>query len=304
MLDLIVFIKHSGINVREDNFRDTIHSFVEKNKDQDFKFYIVTDPALESSVLGTIKSLRLDTAILDLKTTQNSWAYDFNVFLDAHKNDSKWLLISHDDVVFETDNYFSKIKERVGDSIESIGWITSTSEYYYKHEGKLVTDTFRPGFHLDHHMWGKGMWQLSSGELTKIQYPPSPVKIHGPMSAIMLITMDSMKKIGYCEDWTRYTMLIDEDWSLTSLKNNLWNIWVPDVHHLHPNRRHLRKANNRWEKEAHAGIEKKWGFDIGNSVVNGWKQGISIPIEHLRQRYAGTNIPWSSYRNSYDWDFL
>tara|TARA_R110000744_G_scaffold33972_8_gene79497 strand:- start:1558 stop:1929 length:372 start_codon:yes stop_codon:yes gene_type:complete len=120
------------------------------------------------------------------------------------------------------------------------------------------------------------------------------------MSAIMMTRMTSLEKIGLCEDWTRYTMLIDEDWSLSALKNNLWNVWVPDVFHSHPNRRHLRISNNKWESEAHAGLLKKWGFDTGGAYA----QGVSIPINELREQYAGTNVSWSSYRNSYDWEYL
>ena len=124
------------------------------------------------------------------------------------------------------------------------------------------------------------------------------------MSAIMITTMQSMQKIGYCEDWTRYTMLIDEDWSLEALKNNLINVWVPNVFHLHPNRRSLRKANNRWIEDAQSGMLKKWGFNTGNPNTTGWIQGVSISLDELRSKYKGTNIPWSSYRNSFDWEFL
>ena len=146
------------------------------------------------------------------------------------------------------------------------------------------------------------MFQLHQGDINNPDYPTRPDKIHGPMSAVMLVPMESMKKIGPCEDWTRYTMLIDEDWSLSALKNNLWNVWDPNVYHLHPNRRSLRKSNNKWEKEAHAGFQQKWGFDVGDPKV--YNQCCSIPIDEMRQMYADTNIPWSSYRNSFDWEFI
>ena len=303
MLDLIVFIKCSGVNAREDNLFDTICSFKEKNRKENYKFYIVADPIMEKGLSTIVDSLGIKDKILDIKITENSWAYDFNIFLDKHGDDSRWLLISHDDVVYVTDNYFSEMTKNLGQNLEKVGWITSTSEYYYKYEKKLTTDTFRPGFHLDHHKWGKGMFQLHRGDLNSIDYPESPVKIHGPMSAVMLIPMNSMRKIGYCEDWTRYTMLVDEDWSLSALKEGLWNLWVPAAQHLHPNRKNLRKANNRWMDDAHTGMLNKWGFDVGNPITTGWQQGVSIDIEELREVYKNTNIPWSSYRNSYDWDY-
>ena len=303
MLDLIVFIKCSGVNARIDNFFDTIVSFEQKNKGVNYKFYLVVDPHLKEDVSKLLETTISADKILDFHVTENSWAVDFNDFFAKHKNDSKWLLISHDDVIYITEDYFVSLVGAVEKHIDSIGWITSTSEYYYKHEKKLVTDTFRAGFYKDNDQWG-AMFQLHTRDLENPDYPDRPVKIHGPMSAVMLTTMQSMKKIGPCEDWTRYTMLIDEDWSLSALKNNLWNVWVPNVYHLHPNRRGFRKANNRWETEAHTGLIEKWGFDTGDAKTEGYKQGVSIPIEELREKYKGTNIPWSSYYNSYEWEYL
>ena len=118
-----------------------------------------------------------------------------------------------------------------------IGWITSTSDYYYSDEGRVVTDTFRAGFYQDMSNWG-AMFQLHKmshlknapdflvkSNLYALDYPDRPVKVHGIMSAVMLVSVESLQKIGKCEDWTNYTMLIDEDWSLEALRNNLHNVW-------------------------------------------------------------------------------
>ena len=182
---------------------------------------------------------------------------------------------------------------------DKIGFMTSTSEHYYKNLGIIITDTFRQGFYKDNDKWG-AMFQLHHNDFNNIDYPNAAVKIHGPMSAIMLVPMSSMQQIGYCEDWTPYTMMIDEDWSLEALKNNLWNVWIPHVHHLHPNRFKHRKALNRWEKEAHSSFLRKWGFQVGS----GGEQGCSIGLAELKKRWKHTLIPWSSYRNSYDWEYL
>ena len=154
-----------------------------------------------------------------------------------------------------TDNYFHSILKEISGHEEKIGWITSTSDYYYTVENKVVTDTFRAGFYNDFDKWG-AMFQLhdmnSIPNLELLDIPDKPVKVHGIMSAVMLVSVESLEKIGYCEDWTNYTMLIDEDWSLESLKNNLWNVWIPNVYHKHPIRRMLRPTNNKWEEEAHS----------------------------------------------------
>ena len=57
MLDLIVYIKCSGANVREDNLFDTIYSFEEKNKKEDYKFYIVVDSVMERGLLKIIDDI-------------------------------------------------------------------------------------------------------------------------------------------------------------------------------------------------------------------------------------------------------
>jgi hypothetical protein len=301
-LELLVFIKSSGVNVNVDNLEDTLTTFIERNPGVNYKFYLVIDEGLKDFVESYFKDTDL---LFDLKITDNSWAHDFNEFFSNHTDDSEWLLVCHDDVYFVTHDWFKKITAPLLSKKEELGWVTSTSEYYYKYENTVVTDTFRPGFHLDHKKWG-AMWQLhkcriniEDGKILDVDYPKYPVKIHGPMSAVMLTPMESMKKIGPCADWTQYTMLVDEDWSLEALRNNLWNVWVPDVHHLHPSRKALRKANNRWQKEAHEGFAKKWGFLPSLAV---FKEGDPTSLAEVREKYSDTNIAWSSYRNSYDWE--
>lgn len=298
MLDLIVFIKAEGINVRLDNLQDTITSFEKNNPDLNYKFYLVLERSISIELINSIGGL-LDERAIEITEPTGTWAQDFNSFLDKRGNEAEWLLISHDDVEFVTENYFKKMTNPLLALKEEIGFITSTSEHYYKNLNQMRTDTFRPGFYRDRGGW-PFIFQLHNNDINNLDYPNAPVKIHGPMSAVMLITMHSMKKVGYCEDWTPYTMMIDEDWSLEALKNNLWNVWVPDVHHLHPNRFSQRKSFNRWTDDAHSGLFKKWGFEVGR----GGEHGCSIGVEELRSRWGHTLIPWSSYRNSYDWEFL
>jgi|7_EtaG_2_1085326.scaffolds.fasta_scaffold00445_24 hypothetical protein len=318
MIDLIVFIKSSGPNVREDNLTDTITSFAKKNLKSNYKFYIVCDPGIELWVDKIFKNsahrdFLKEEHLLDLKISTNSWANDFNEFFEKSQNLSKWVLISHDDVQYITDNYFQKMVESVHGHEEEVGWLTSTSNYYTEVEGRVVTDIFRPGAYKDYNNWGAMFYlhkmahlkNASSGVVKRnlhlYDYPvdKKAVKIHGIMSAVMMIKSNTLKKVGLCEDWTQYTMLIDEDWSLEALRNNLWNIWVPDVFHSHPLRRGLRPTNNKWENEAHAGFARKWGFITGDRP-----RGISISVEELRQEFSDNNIPWSSYRNSYEWEYL
>tara|TARA_B100001094_G_scaffold333133_1_gene408913 strand:- start:1924 stop:2838 length:915 start_codon:yes stop_codon:yes gene_type:complete len=300
-LDLIVFIKSSGPNVNLENLKDTLVSFYEKNKDVNYKIYLVVDGGL----INFVKSLFEDTIgtdkLLDLVVANDrTWAEDFNKFLDEHGDSSEWLLISHDDVLYVTDDYFRKMTRPVSNKQDTIGWMTSTSEQYIKNMGKLVVDTFRPGHYKDYDNWPL-MFQVHRGSVDELDYPEKPVQIHGIMSAVMLIPMKSMKKVGYCENWSPYTMLIDEDWSLRALENNLKNVWIPDVHHLHPIRPEKRKVWNRFGEQCQDAFQKKWGFRTGK---NEGTQGCSIDLDEFRDKFKGTLIPWSSYRNSYDWEYI
>ena len=303
--ELIVCLKCAGVNVRLDNLTDTVTSFIQKNKNVNYKFYVVAEEGIVNQA-QTIFDTHARNRLLEIKTPSGSWATDFNLFIDKYSEAAEWLLVTHDDVKFLTDNYFHSIISALPENKNNIGWITSTSEHYYKNLGKMVTDTFRAGFYKDNYKWhdceynGTAMFQLHHNDFNNIDYPNAAVKIHGPMSAIMIIPMSSMKQIGHCEDWTPYTMMIDEDWSLEALKNNLYNVWVPNVYHLHPNRFEHRKALNRWVEQAHGSFLRKWGFQVGL----GGEQGCSIGLAELKKRWKHTLIPWSSYRNSYDWEYL
>tara|TARA_Y100000310_G_C20519226_1_gene732806 strand:- start:565 stop:1017 length:453 start_codon:yes stop_codon:yes gene_type:complete len=137
--------------------------------------------------------------------------------------------------------------------------------------------------------------QVVKQSLHLVDLPTAPVKIGGIMSCMMLVQSSALNKIGPCEHWTNYTMLVDADWSLEALKNNLWNVWVPDVYYRHPLRKELRPTGHKWQTEAHAGFTKKWGFDLAATP---------LPIEKIREIYKGTNIVWLTHKNSYEWEYL
>ena len=319
-MKLIVYIRSSGPNVNRKNLKDTLISFSEKNKEIDYKFYLIIENEhldfvkdLFTNEIGDDKLLHIKTSEWDSNTpNQKTWAEDFNLFLKEHGETSEWLLISHDDVLYVTDDYFKKMIEPVVDIQDSIGWMVSTNEQYYKNmiddncniisssNGnycRLVFDHLRPGNHPDHDKYPL-MFHLHNGA---VNYPEKPVLIHGPQSPVMLIPMKSMITIGECENWSEYTMMVDEDWSLRALQNNLRNVWIPSVHHLHPLRPEEIKAGHRGVDVCHANFKEKWGFDTGNDDD---PYGCSIPVDELREKYKGTLIPWSTYRNSYDWEYV
>lgn len=303
-MSLSIFIKSAGDNINKDNLKDTLTSIIENTK-ENFKFHLV----LEESQKQVLNDLSIDDYMGSLRTAEpnKSWAEDFNTFFDLVKDKSDWLLYSHDDLKILTSDWFSKSKAIVGDR-EDIGWITYSQPTWYMHYGEPRSQVARPGFHTDrgvypcmhecHKFNRRKDWKKIDVMKSKLDMPKAPVKIHGPYSVFNLIKMDNMKKIGYCADWNPYTILIDEDWALESLKNNFINIWIPSVFYLHPLRWQERKAPDRFKEEAKDGFFKKWGFNGGTANIS------DKEIQQVCSEYADTNIPWSRNRTSFDWDYI
>jgi hypothetical protein len=245
--------------------------------------------------------------ILKIKTSKASWALEYNLFFDEYKNLTKYILVSHDDLVVRTPNFIDFAFKQIQGKEDQIGWITFTCDHYYCNLGKPWGVSARMGFAKDSIKWpyiyechnfNKSHEGKSQEHLDLLDMPEfgKLVKIHATYSCFNLVSSKSMKKIGPCEDWTLYTMLIDEDWGLETLKKNLWNIWIPDIYYIHP----LNATGshvNRYEKQAHKQFIKKWGFDHGVSIP-------SAKLEELKKEYKGTLFCWSADYNTFDWQYL
>jgi len=303
-MGLAIFIKSAGDNINKDNLKDTLTSIVENTK-EDFKLHLV----LEEQQKQVLNDLLIDQHIGSLRTAKKntSWAEDFNLFFDSVKEKNDWLLYSHDDLKILTPGWFKKSKEVVGNR-KDIGWITYSQPTWYMHYGEPRSQVARPGFHSDRfsypcihecHKFDRSLhWNKKKTMKNKLDLPNKPVKIHGPYSVFNLIKMENMKKIGYCEDWNPYTMLIDEDWALESLRNNFINVWIPSVFYLHPLRWKQRKAADRFRSVAKSGFLKKWGFNGGTANVS------NTAVDEFCMQHKDTNIPWSNGKLSYEWEYL
>lgn len=126
--------------------------------------------------------------------------------------------------------------------------------------------------------------------------PNRLVKAHAPYSDIALISSNALEIIGPCADWTPYTMLIDEDWGLEALRNNLWNVWIPNIYYTHPTNYDTRTHSHFHVDEAHEKFTQKWGFTHGKNI--------SETVKVIREKYNDTLIPWTSYYYSYEWQYL
>jgi hypothetical protein len=306
MLDLIIFMKSDGENAEPESLIKTISSLETNIGSVNYKYYFVLNNRQEKTILNMVKNgLLKNENILSIKKSTASWAYEYNLFFDSCKKMTKYILMSHDDLIVKTKDFFNLSMSLIKGKEKDIGWITFTCDHYYRNLGKPWGVSARMGFAKDKHKWpyiyechnfNASHEGKSQKFLHLLDMPDSGklVKIHSPYSPFNLVSVESMETIGPCEDWTKYTMLIDEDWGLEALRKNLCNIWIPDVYYDHP----IKMHGNRWEKQGHAGFTKKWGFKHGGNNPSPEK------IKELKIEYKDTLLLWSSYYNTYDWQYL
>jgi hypothetical protein len=308
MLDLIIFIKSDGANANHKDLTATINSLEKNIGSADYKYFFVVNTKQERTVSHLMrKGFLPKERVLKVKKSTASWAYEYNMFFDECKKMTRYILVSHDDLVLKTKGLYD-ITMNLIKGQKDIGWMTFTCDHYYRNLGKPWGVSARMGFAKDRSKWpyiyechnfGRRHEGKSEKNLHLLDMPESGklVKIHSTYSCFNMVSVESMKKIGPCEDWTPYTMLIDEDWGLETLKKNLWNIWIPDVYYNHPldtSRNHV----NRHQKAAHLKFTKKWGFNhTGGSPSR-------AQIKELREEYKDTLFCWSADYNTYDWQYL
>jgi hypothetical protein len=305
-MDLIYFINSGGPNINLLNVKDTLKSIKEKTGIENYGIYYVVDtPSNEENILKIVNELELQNKILKFFISTNSWAYNFNIFLDEYKDKAKYFLYSHDDLEIKTDNFFTKALEKINQIDEKIGWITFTSDGYYSQLLKPMSNSVREGFCKDRFNYPQlfECHKFTSSEVfstDKVVFPQeSVVKCHAPFPHFVMIGNEALKDIGYCSDWSLYTLLIDEDWGMESLKKGYNNIWITDIIYTHPLRPYERKMQGvRFQDEVHKKFQDKWewNFNIGNYSDEF--------VEHFCKKYENTNLPLTKNKFSYEWQYL
>jgi hypothetical protein len=91
MLDVIIYLKCSGPNVRADNFTDTIQSVIKNIGIQEYSFYIVVEPGFLTNAFNIIKECGIQDKLYTIIASENSWAYDYNLFLSSVELETKWI---------------------------------------------------------------------------------------------------------------------------------------------------------------------------------------------------------------------
>jgi hypothetical protein len=256
MTELIIFMASVGPNVNVHNITDTYTSISKNLGIEDFKFYVVSG---NEQTDDFIKGLIPENHLFKIVRSVGPWASDFNIFLSAHgsTNEFKYLIITQDDIVIHTPNFYNKSMGAIKGIEDKIGWIAYTNIQFYVHN---ASNSVRTGIYKDRKIFQQFECHNNNGTL---DYPKEPVVVFGPYAHIPLIRMDHMLKIGPVPNWTSLFILVDEDWSYEALLKGFINIWIPDITYNHPNPvwAHALVGNLRGEITAHKGFINKWGFD-------------------------------------------
>ena len=300
-LNVICYINSAGLNVIFENIEDTIVS-INKNINTSYKFYITTDSQFNKEKIEEIFIKNsLENKLIDIKVSTESWAKCFNSFFEEHKNQTEYILYSHDDLIVRTYDFFNITMSEISGYEDEIGWIGFTSDSYYRLHGNPVCQSAREIFCKDRASW-PCVFELhnmnrGSYDESKLDMPQKACKVPGVYPHFNLIKCSNLEKIGLCPEWGNYTLLIDEHWSLLTLVKNLWTIWVPSVYYDHP---------LRYEERPIKGLQNQ--SYVERLFMNYWgirPAGLSdFEVGVFCKKFPNTNISFFNDKNTYDFQYL
>lgn len=266
--------------------------------------------------------------IILLQNCKLSWAQVINQGINL-SGEFKYFLISHDDVELLTPNFFQEVENELNKIKDPVGFVSFLDMDFLN--GNFAPST-REGFHKDvmekdawkkrkvfqfHRLknnWLEPSWisrtfgnrikclkKKPSKEyfkFLKYDIPFASVKCHSPFSHFILIEMDKLKQIGFCEEWNDLSLLVDEDFGLRALQLNFQNILMSNIRYIH--NRGVGGGTRAWNqiKEQTKNTEelffKKWGFHVSPTLDE---------LKIIQNKYNNTLIPWSIEKDSYDWEY-
>lgn len=331
--DLAIAIRVGSPNSTLHLVKETFESLSKNIGRCQYKFLISLDPSVKRPVKDYLYQLNKSNSrkYQILHEERVYWAEFINEAI-SKSQDAEYFIKAHDDIKLLTPNFFPKVTRIIATLKESIGWISFT-EANYLYRDYYYGPSTRPGWHSDFYNGGYAArkmfqfhflpdhwWQgnplldgvpvklgflprkTSSGVLSRIDLPSSPVKCHAPYNMFVMIKTRTLNKIGACENWQTYNaLLVDEDWGLRAMQLKYWNIWISGIQYLHlrpPGLRYGNRSQHQVQSDAkrvHRLFVKKWGFD--NPCPKS-----KLPL--IKKRYHSTNIPWSIGRLSFDWDYI
>jgi len=290
---------------------DSILSIIKNIGDCDYHLVIGIAPYIDNKTVKSIRTLRIQNKnkIIVVRKNCRTFASFVNYVFGRYGKDAKWFLIAHDDIKLKTKNFIPTVEKTLSTIKENIGWISFTDDDYLNMHWAPST---RPGYHHDflqefawrsHKMFQFHNFQdgwMKNGETFKnIDFPKAPVICHAPFSHFIMIESKKLKIIGPCEDWSEVSLLIDEDWGLSAMREGLRNIWIPDIIYQHCRIVQGTRAQpliEKFQKECLRLFQEKWKISI--------KPGSAGQLSRIIREYKNTNIVWSIGKRSYEWEYV
>ncbi len=322
------------------NLFECLISLSDSLKDNNYKFYIVVNnQEYEEFVKKLFNDKKFrpfinQDALLEVVNSTKTWTECYTDFFEKYNTTAEYLLISHDDILIKHRGFFNETLRLLEDKTEPVGWITFTNvkHYLYPATKNPISNSVKNPFANDrlNHPCLYECHKLKMGQQVKIDdeqynklmsfsvnksydknlvwakeanldFPEAPVKVFGPYSHLNLIKFETAKKIGPPSNWSEYTIFMDDDWSMASLVKNYNNIWIPNIHYVHPNPRYtsLRKPGTdlRYVEETAKKFQQKWGFNPDGELSD-------EELESMTLKYSGTHVETVMNKNTYDWNYL
>ena len=297
MKELVIYIDSCYINANKENIQDTVHSINKNIGITDYSYYIL----VQDEDIKELYQLLLGDKIFQIKVLEKDtwWANNFNMFVDDCKGHFKRLMMTHDDLVINTNNFYNIYLQEIQDiPPEELGFV-GFSNIHYQKQNNLTANSIRPGIHRDRtsSQYSKcRTYECNTGDVNNLDWPKETSVVWAIFHMLSIISFENILKIHPLTPLCNWAALADEDFNLEAMINGLDNIWIPHIQYEHPLR---RKPGYGGPHRAHdltkANFAKKWGITWG--IDNYTDQDIKI----LLDKYPNTRIHKFAKRNTYEY---
>lgn len=342
---ILYTIKLGGINEKIIDIKNLINSILSKTFYENYEIHIHYENNINNEIKQYVQKLNKNN-ILIYSYNKLSWFNWLNSSFEAAKN-FDYVITLHSDCFFISDHFDKKIINEVK-NIDNLGTFTLLDESY-----KLLFfyPQFRTGFFIDqiskrkfatdgeyHNQ--KDNWQIynirlqkllnltklpsklnsnlfnlfSKLKLNRMDFPKKKIKTHGIFTHLMGFKSKNLKFFSNITDLdVSHGLYADEDICSLSLKNNLVNVFLPNIsfYHYRPGLGQTRSGNyiSVDSKKVTKIFYNKWKFIPSEWLnVDHYSRQVNISetneiikkIEYIH----GKNLTWSKNHYSYEWENL
>lgn len=292
----------------------SISSILSNIGTDDFLLVVGISSSIPSKIVRYIKEVELKNRNIKVTFQHcSSFAEFTNYVFSEYGMTSNWFIVSHDDIELKTKNLIGCVEKSLDSLLDKVGWVSFTDDDYLNghwapsvregfHDDAMYENSWKRRklfqFHsLPEEWWKKGSSREYFSDLPW-DLPLKTVKCHAPYSHFIMIESSKLRKLGLCECWSEVSLLIDEDWGLSALREGLYNIWIPSIFYTHVRKIDGTRATpiiTKRIKEVSELFIKKWGFPHNTTKHD---------LKKIKDLYGNTNIMWSFDRKSFEWDYL